>query len=41
VFLGNWLTHMEVVENLARELGPEYVAVRPDQQAILYQQAQR
>jgi len=39
VFLANWLTHMEMVENIAKGLGPEYAAVRPDQLALLCQQA--
>jgi hypothetical protein len=36
VFLANWLTHMEMLENIAKGLGPEYVAVRPDQMVMLY-----
>ena len=36
VFLANWLTHLEMVENIAKGLGPEYVAVRPDQMVMLY-----
>ena len=39
VFLANWLTHMEMVENIAKGLGPEYVAVRPDQLIALYRQS--
>ncbi len=39
VFLANWLTHMEMADNIARRLGPEYVAVRPDQLADLHRQA--
>jgi hypothetical protein len=38
VFLGNWLTDMEMAANIADGLGPEYVAVRPDQLVLLYQQ---
>ena len=39
VFLANWLTHVEMVENIAKGLGPEYVAVRPDQLIALYRQS--
>lgn len=39
VFLANWLTSMEMAANIARALGPEYVAVRPDQLALLYKQS--
>jgi hypothetical protein len=38
VFLGNWLTDLEMAANIADGLGPEYVAVRPDQLVLLYQQ---
>jgi hypothetical protein len=38
VFLANWLTDMEMAENIARGLGTEYVPVRPDQLASLYRQ---
>ena len=30
VFLANWLSHISMAENIAKGLGPEYVAVRPD-----------
>jgi hypothetical protein len=36
VFLANWLTHVEMLDNIVKGLGPEYVAVRPDQMAALY-----
>jgi len=39
VFLANWLTTMEMATNIARGLGPEYVAVRPDQLGPLYRQS--
>lgn len=39
VFLANWLTSMEMATNIAAGLGPEYVAVRPDQLGILYRQS--
>ncbi|MBV8069570.1 MAG: hypothetical protein JO270_06665 [Acidobacteriaceae bacterium] len=39
VFLANWLTHMEMAANIAKELGPQYVPVRPDQLVALYNQA--
>ncbi len=38
VFLANWLTSMDMAENIAKGLGPEYVAVRPDQLVLLYNQ---
>ena len=38
VFLANWFTHLEMLENIAKGLGPEYVAVRPDQLVLLYQE---
>ena len=38
VFLANWLTNMEMLQNIARGLGKEYVPVRPDQLAMLYRQ---
>lgn len=37
VFLANWLTEMAMAEEIARGLGPEFVAVRPDQLASLYE----
>jgi hypothetical protein len=40
VFLANWLTHIEMLENINRGLGPEYVAVRPDQLTNLYLQSE-
>lgn len=39
VFLANWLTTMEMAANIARGLGEDYVAVRPDQLALLYRQS--
>jgi len=36
VFLANWLTNMEMAENIVKALGPGYVAVRPDQLAALF-----
>ena len=39
VFLANWLITMDMVEDIARELGPEYVAVRPDQLVALFHQS--
>jgi len=38
VFLANWLTEMEMAADIAKGLGPEYVAVRPDQLVALYKQ---
>ena len=40
VFLANWLSNMEMADNIARQLGPDYIAVRPDQLAALYRLAQ-
>jgi hypothetical protein len=37
VFLANWLTTMEMAENIVKGLGSEYVVVRPDQLPRLYQ----
>lgn len=39
VFLANWLTNMEMAENIVKGLGPQYVAVRPDQLAALFKQS--
>jgi len=39
VFLANWLTTMEMATNIAKGLGPEYQAVRPDQLGVLYRQS--
>jgi len=39
VFLANWLREMGMATNIANGLGPEYVAVRPDQLVSLYRQA--
>ena len=39
VFLANWLREMGMATNIANGLGPEYVAVRPDQLVALYRQA--
>ncbi|MBV8772583.1 MAG: hypothetical protein JO166_09690 [Deltaproteobacteria bacterium] len=39
VFVANWLTHMEMAANIAKGLGSEYVAVRPDQLVDLYWQS--
>jgi hypothetical protein len=38
VFLANWLTNMEMAENIVKVLGSPYVAVRPDQLADLFKQ---
>jgi len=40
-FLANWLTNMEMLENIVRGLGREYVPVRPDQMTLLYRQFKR
>jgi hypothetical protein len=36
VFLANWLTEMGMAETIARELGNDYVPVRPDELVSLY-----
>ena len=41
VFLANWLITMDMAKNIAAGLGPEYVAVRPDQLVDLYEQSRR
>jgi GxGYxYP putative glycoside hydrolase C-terminal domain/GxGYxY sequence motif in domain of unknown function N-terminal len=41
VCLGNWLTDLGMAEEIAKGLGPEFVAVRPDQLASLYQESAR
>ncbi len=38
VCLGNWLTDLGMAEEIAKSLGPEFVAVRPDQLATLYEE---
>jgi hypothetical protein len=40
VFLANWLITMDMAEDIVRQLGPAYVAVRPDQLVSLFEQAQ-
>lgn len=39
VFLANWLTNMEMAENIVKGLGSAYIAVRPDQLVSLYRQS--
>jgi hypothetical protein len=39
VFLANWLSQIGMAENIAKGLGAQYVAVRPDQLVALYHQA--
>ncbi len=39
VFLANWLTTMDMAANIVRGLGEEYVAVRPDQLALLHRRS--
>lgn len=38
VLLANWLTNMEMLENIVRGLGNAYMPVRPDAMALLYRQ---
>jgi len=39
VSLTNWLRRMDMAANIVKGLGPEYVAVRPDQLVSLYRQS--
>lgn len=39
VFLNNWLITMDLVEEIVQQLGPPYVAVRPDQLVSLFHQS--
>ncbi|MEO6965983.1 MAG: GxGYxYP domain-containing protein [Acidobacteriaceae bacterium] len=41
VFLGNWLVTMDMAEEIVKQLGPRYVAVRPDQLVSLFQQSRK
>ena len=41
VFLANWLTDMAMAAEIAHGLGPEFVAVRPDQLVSLYLEASK
>jgi hypothetical protein len=41
VFLANWLTNMDMAENIVKALAPQYVAVRPDQLVSLYWQSKK
>ena len=38
ICLGNWVTDLGIVEEIAKGLPPEFVAVRPDQLVSLYEQ---
>ena len=39
VFLGNWLITMDMAKEIVQQLGPNYVAVRPDQLVSLFDQS--
>jgi GxGYxYP putative glycoside hydrolase C-terminal domain/GxGYxY sequence motif in domain of unknown function N-terminal len=39
VFLGNWLITMDMAKEIVQQLGPKYVAVRPDQLVSLFEQS--
>jgi hypothetical protein len=39
IFLGNWLKTLGALELVVKDLGPEFVCVRPDQLAVLYQES--
>ena len=39
VFLANWLITMDMAEEIVHQLGPAYIAVRPDQLVSLFEQA--
>ncbi len=41
VFLANWLTEMGMAADIAKGLGPAYLAVRPDQLIALYKERTR
>jgi hypothetical protein len=41
VFLANWLTSLDMLENIVQALGPEYQVVRADQFGPLWHQAMR
>ena len=40
VFLANWLTSLDMIDNIVQALGPEYAVVRADQMAGLWHDAQ-
>ncbi len=40
IFLANWLTDMRMVEMIYAALGPQYMAVRPDQLVDLWKESQ-
>ncbi len=39
VFLANWLTSLDMAENIVKGLGSDYIVVRPDQLPQLYRQS--
>jgi hypothetical protein len=39
VFLANWLTSLDMAENIVKGLGSDYIVVRPDQLPQLYHQS--
>jgi len=39
VFLGNWLKTLDVLELVQKGLGSDYVAIRPDQLAVLFRES--
>ncbi len=41
VFVLNWFADLSMLEQIAKELGPEYVPVRPDHLAALWRRAMR
>jgi GxGYxYP putative glycoside hydrolase C-terminal domain len=41
VFLANWLTSLDMLENIVRGLGPEYQVVRADQFGALWHEAMK
>ena len=40
IFLANWLTSLDMIDNIVQALGPEYAVVRADQLAGLWRDAQ-
>lgn len=41
VFLGNWIVDMQMVEEIAQGLAPDFTPVRPDQLVSLYEQSMK
>ena len=37
VIIGDWQNDMQMAVDIAKRLGPEFITVRPDQLAMLYE----